>query len=110
MRKLKFPLDFKELKLNKKLNFFEMQKVKKGKEPIHMDSKWVIYYKESWLYFHRFLTGNCIYKIHIECKDIDCEADRLLINGDPEQYNYENEHIELKSFNELFELFLESSI
>ena len=69
MRKLQFPEIFNELRLDRKLNSLELKKVKEGSQPNHMDDKWVIYFEEPWLYFHRFLTGHCIYKIHINCQN-----------------------------------------
>lgn len=109
MRKLKFPEAFNELTLTRKLSPLEMQKVKKGKEPNHMDDKWIVYFKDSWLYFHRFLTGNCIYKVHIICKEFNCEINNLLVNGDADQYDFD-ELNEVAFFEELFDVFISSKI
>jgi hypothetical protein len=109
MRKLKFPEAFKEIKLNRKLSILEMQKVMKGKEPNHMDDKWIVYFQDSWLYFHRFLTGNCIYKVHIKCQELICEINKVLVNGDSDQYDFD-ELNELAFFEELFDLFINSKI
>lgn len=74
-----------------------------------MDDKWIVYFQDSWLYFHRFLTGNCIYKIHVMCQELNCEIDKVLVNGDSDQYDFD-EHNELTFFEELFDLFINSKI
>ena len=109
MRKLKFPEVFIEVKLDRKLNTLELKRVKEGSQPNHMDDKWVIYFQEPWLYFHRLLTGNCIYKIHIDCQGSNCKANKAFVNGDSAQYNFENEH-EAEYVLEIFDLFLNAKI
>ena len=109
MRKLKFPDVFIELPIKKSLSDLEMVKVKDGKEPEHMDSKWIIYFEDPWLYFHRFLTGICMYKVHIIWIDSNYEIDKILINGDPELYKINDENAE-ELFLEIFNLLLESKI
>jgi hypothetical protein len=108
MRKLKFPETFKEIKFNRKLSTLEMQKVTKGKEPNHMDDKWIVYFQDSWLYFHRFLTGNCIYKVNIICEEPNCEINKVFVNGDSDQYEF-NELNEMAFFEEIFDLFIKSN-
>jgi hypothetical protein len=109
MRKLKFSDAFKEFSIKRSLSDLEMVKVREGKEPEHMDSKWIIYFEDPWLYFHRFLTGICMYKVHIICIDSNYEIDKILINGDPELYKINNEGAE-ETFIEILNLFLESKI
>ena len=61
----RFPKKFIEFNVEKCLTNLDFEKVKKGSRPKHMDDKWVIYYQSPWVYFHRALTGNCIYKVHL---------------------------------------------
>jgi hypothetical protein len=109
MRKLKFPEVFNELKLNRKLTSLELTKIKEGSQPNHMDDKWVIYFEDPWLYFHRFLTGICFYKVRITCRESNCEIDKVMINGDPELYNFHKQD-GMELFLEIFDLFLQGKI
>ena len=87
-----------------------MQRIRLGREPDHIDNKWVVSYQEPWLCFHRFLTGNCIYKVQIVYEGLNWRICSVLVNGDSNQYKFENETTESKLFHKLFDLFLESRI
>ncbi len=86
-----------------------MQKIKSGLQPSHMDNKWIIYFEDPWLFFHRTLTGNCIFKIHIICKDFNCEIDSINVNGDPEQYKISDDE-KVEDFLEIFKYFIEAKL
>lgn len=110
MQNLKpFPDSFFTLELKKELADSEFAKVKEGSLPENQDDRWIIYYDLPWLYFHRSWTRNCIYKIHITNEKASCFIDKVLINGDKNQYKYE-ESKELDQFLEIFDLFVNSKI
>jgi hypothetical protein len=109
MRKLKdFPTTFHHLKVNKILTGEHMKRVEMGKIPIDMDDRWYIYYNNFWIYFHRSWTGNCIYKIKVNKTNDLYEISEVLVNGDIKEYKFIDENSEIKLFNELFDLYLES--
>jgi hypothetical protein len=109
MTNLEFPNEFIEFKLDRELNELELARIKEGSFPRHMDDKWIIYFQDTWLYFHRFLTRYCIYKVHIMFVDSTVNIDKVLINGDPKQYKSAKEN-EPELFLEIFNLFLEAKI
>jgi hypothetical protein len=104
-----FPHVFYTLKANRKLSQAELEKIKVGSRPEHTDDKWFIYFEDPWLYFHRLLTGSCIWKIHVMQQSSNCLIDQILVNGDTDQYNMDKQN-ELEFFLEIFDLFLESKI
>ena len=106
MRKLKYPTSFQSFELTEHLTNAEFEKIKQGLEPAHMDSKWIIHFEESWAYFHRFQTGNCIFKIHLVNTDTGYLIDRLMINADADQYKLYPETA-VQDFLEILQMFLD---
>jgi hypothetical protein len=103
-----FPEVFYTLKANRKLSQAEVEKIRVGSRPEHMDDKWFIYFEDPWLCFHRVPTGRCIWKIHILRSSSDYLVDEILVNGDTEQYNIKPNELEFSL--EILDLFLASKI
>jgi hypothetical protein len=104
-----FPSVFYELNVDIHLKDAEIKKIREGKLPSHQDDRWIIYFEDPWLYFHRSWTTFCIYKVHVNYKAPYYFIDKVLVNGENEQYK-SNKLNELSSFMELFYLFLNSEI
>jgi hypothetical protein len=64
----------------------EFECMKRGLIPRQMEDKWFIYFKESWLYFHRSWTGACIYAIRFESSVTGASAVESWVSRDSTQY------------------------
>jgi hypothetical protein len=104
-----FPTKVFKIKPNRKIEDEELKRIKTGKQPNDMDDRWVIFFEDPWLYFHRSWTGRGIYKAHIIQKDGDYCIDEVLVNASQDQYKSDKEN-ELEQFNDILELFLNSRI
>jgi hypothetical protein len=103
-----FPEQFVKLPIEKQLSDDQMSKVLLGKKPLDMDHRWIIYYNDGFLYFHRSWTGNCIYKIKIDKSNYAAKIVEVLVNTNPKEYKYSNIPEEINHFNQLFDSFLQS--
>jgi hypothetical protein len=64
----------------------EFERMKRGLIPRQMEDKWLIYFEESWIYFHRSWTGPCIYGIRFESSITGVFAVESWVSRDSTQY------------------------
>lgn len=65
--------------------------ISQGLIPQSANDKWFIYLEDEWLHFHRSASGSCIFMFNIVLQENHYAAKTLLVNGDPKQFNSEND-------------------
>lgn len=68
-----------------------MRIIKYGHIPKAMEDHWFMYCDESTIRYFRSWTGHCIFIAHYVEESEVCRITSLQLNGNPEQYQYENE-------------------
>jgi hypothetical protein len=76
----------KELLLDGQYTREEFVTISQGLVPQSPADKWFIYLDGEWLYFHRSVSGSCIFQLQIAPNEEGYAADALLVNQDPGQY------------------------
>ncbi|WP_420628293.1 hypothetical protein [Candidatus Leptofilum sp.] len=76
----------KELLLDGQYTREEFVTISQGLIPKTPDDKWFIYLEDEWLYFHRSVSGSCIFQLQIVSDENGYVPDVLLVNQDPRQY------------------------
>ncbi|HEU5067730.1 MAG TPA: hypothetical protein VFT61_06055 [Sphingomicrobium sp.] len=65
----------------------DAERIKKGHVPLNMDDKWLIFFEDSWLYFHRSWTGHCIFAVRLDGSPNGVRVIEAWVNRNSEQYN-----------------------
>lgn len=68
------------------LTDFELYLIGRGYVPVEMEDKWFVYREMSRVWFRRSWTGIPIYRIEIEDRISPARIARVVINGDPKQF------------------------
>jgi hypothetical protein len=64
----------------------EAEQMMEGLIPNQMEDKWVVYYSEGWLHFHRSWTGALIYCLRLDGSPAGVRVTDSWVNREPEQY------------------------
>jgi len=85
------------------LNFSEeqFQKIIKGFYPCNMEDKWLIYYENKCLHFHRSWTGFEIYKAEILKKPDGYLISEFLVERNQEKYQNSDDNYDITLFKDL---------
>ena len=62
---LPLPEDRADLEFTASYTMDELERIKRGLIPQEMEDKWFIFFEDSWLYFYRSWTGDCIYGVRL---------------------------------------------
>jgi hypothetical protein len=75
----------------------EMERIKLGSVPVVMEHKWLIFYEQNRLYFHRSWTGFCIFIVEFEQRGDRFAMSRVQVSRHQKQYggNDDAEDVEL---------------
>lgn len=87
-------------------NLDEIQKIKAGLLPESMDDRWLIYYCEDKLYFHRSWTGMCFYLAHFTETNEGAVLSSIQINRDSDRYDVGSDASEVAQVHGLIDIFL----
>lgn len=82
------PKKHTSLELDGVFTIEDYQQLMKGFTSTDSNEKWLIYFQNDWLYFHRASTGACIFALNIilDKKETHYIAPIALVNRDPAQY------------------------
>lgn len=64
----------------------EFDRIRRGVIPLEMEDKWLVFYEEPWLYFHRSWTGIGIYGVRLDPSTTGAAAVESWVNRDSDQY------------------------
>jgi hypothetical protein len=73
-----FPMEFSKV---------DGEQIKLGYIPKDADDKWFIFFEDDWLYFHRSLTGICIYGVQLSSLSSGVRITSAWATRDREVYN-----------------------
>ncbi|HZY38561.1 MAG TPA: hypothetical protein VFE53_18005 [Mucilaginibacter sp.] len=86
MNTIPFPDQYVKFNFYRILTRQELEKIKIGHIPVDMDDRWIVYFEDPWIYFHRSWTGIGIYKARVIEEGDIYAIDEFLMNGDSTQY------------------------
>lgn len=64
----------------------QCERIRQGYVPQQMEDKWFIYCEGENAYFHRSLTGNCLYVLELRATGDGREVARASVCADPALY------------------------
>ncbi|MDW3195153.1 MAG: GNAT family N-acetyltransferase [Cytophagales bacterium] len=88
------PKETSVFKLQRSFSNKELIRLKRGLVPHHMEDKWLIYFENNKLYFHRSWSGTCIYIVSITQIADGAEISHVLVNRNDDQYRFESRESE----------------
>ena len=83
MKTIPMPDHYELLKLDRTFTEAGMALIRKGHNPVEMEGKWFIYWKDSELFFHRSWTGICVYVLKFVELDGGAKLVEAKANRDP---------------------------
>ncbi|HEY9627321.1 MAG TPA: hypothetical protein V6C84_08470 [Coleofasciculaceae cyanobacterium] len=90
------PVQRSTLSLQRKFTEQEYERLYDGLIPDRMEDKWFIFLEEDVLYVHRSWTGYCIYQLSLSREDSTYVISRALVNREPSQYTWVDDHYDEK--------------
>ncbi len=90
------PVQRSTLSLQREFTEPEYERLCDGFIPDRMEEKWFIFLENDILYVHRSWTGYCIYQLSLTREDSTCAISRALVNRDPSQYTWVDDHYDEK--------------
>ena len=90
------PVQCSPLFLQREFTEQEYERLCDGLIPDRMEDKWFIFLEADILYVHRSWTGYCIYQLSITREDSTYAISRALVNRDPNQYTWVDDHYDGK--------------
>ena len=80
------PATHAELQLDGVISAEHHAQITQGYQPQTAQDKWLIYLSDNKLYFHRAVSGTCIFILNIIPHEDHFLAPSVLVNRDPSQY------------------------
>ena len=93
-----------DLKYKREFSPVDSKKLLLGFEPRDMDDKWIIFYKQNWVYFARSWTQNYIFGLELE--EVSDGAQRVVaswVNGNNEEYRRSGKEKDFELLNGILE-------
>jgi hypothetical protein len=88
----------------------EFDRLSFGEVPQQMEDKWFIFLEDSWLFFHRSWTGDCIFQLRLQTAEHGYDVVEAWVNREVQQYNSGGPASELELLSQLIKrLLLENS-
>jgi hypothetical protein len=83
---LPLPAAHSVLKIDRRYTPADIETIQRGLVPKQMEDKWLIYWNDSKLFFHRSWSGNCIYVATFRAEQNGYQLVNALVNREQEQY------------------------
>ena len=84
------PSERAALNFSERYSTQEFERIARGLIPQAMEDKWIIFFEEPWLYFHRSWTGFGIYGVRFEQEATGWSATEAWVSRNADQYSGSN--------------------
>jgi hypothetical protein len=84
----------------------EFDRLSLGEVPQQMEERWFIFLENSWLFFHRSWTGDCIFQLRLQTDEHGYNVAEAWVNGGKKEYNAGHPASELMLLSQLIDRLL----
>ncbi|MCQ2480294.1 MAG: hypothetical protein MJ120_06585 [Clostridia bacterium] len=92
-----------QFKIKRKFSDENIARLKKGHLPEEMEDRWLYYYEDGKVYFHRSWSGICVYIVELNYRH---NKHLVTVNRDENQYSNTDIDEDIETINELLDIYI----